>query len=203
MAWAEAGREAAPHQAAAPKAGRLPPGQHLAKGWPVLDLGIKPAVSLEAFELDVDGLVERTLHLSWTDLRALPQTEAVSDFHCVTTWSTFDNSWSGVKFRDLMERAHPLPEARHVLFTSRDGYTTNLPLAACMDEDVLLVHGWMGHPLPPEHGGPVRMIVPKRYGWKSAKWLRKITCLADDQKGFWEVRGYSNTAFPWEEDRFS
>ena len=203
MALAEAGREAAPHRPAAPQAGRLPPGQHLAKGWPVLDLGIKPALTREAFELEVDGLVGRPLRLSWTELLALPQTETVSDFHCVTTWSTFDNAWSGVRFSDLMAKAEPKPEARHVLFTSSDGYTTNLPLEACMDDGVLLVHGWMGHPLPAEHGGPVRMIVPKRYGWKSAKWVRKITCLAEDQKGFWEVRGYSNTAFPWQEDRFS
>jgi Sulfite oxidase and related enzymes len=182
---------------------RLPPGQHLAKGWPVLDLGIKPAVPTAAFELEIDGIVETPSRLSWNDLLALPQTETVSDFHCVTTWSTFDNAWKGVRFRDALAVARPLPEARFVLFSSNDGYTTNLPLEACLDDDVLLVHSWMGKPLPPEHGGPVRMIVPKRYGWKSAKWLRKITCLADDQKGFWEVRGYSNTAFPWEEDRFS
>jgi DMSO/TMAO reductase YedYZ molybdopterin-dependent catalytic subunit len=90
-----------------------------------------------------------------------------------------------------------------VLFTASDGYTTNLPMDACLDDDAMLVHGWNGQPLPAEHGGPLRVIVPKRYGWKSAKWIRKITCLAEDQKGFWEVRGYSNTALPWDEDRFS
>jgi DMSO/TMAO reductase YedYZ molybdopterin-dependent catalytic subunit len=169
----------------------------------VLDLGVKPDVTRETFSLEVDGLVGRPLKLAWADLMALPQAETLADFHCVTTWSTFDNAWSGVRLRDLMARAAPRPEARFVLFASSDGYTTNLPLDACLEDDVLLVHGWMGRPLPPEHGGPVRMIVPKRYGWKSAKWIRKITCLAEDQKGFWEVRGYSNTAFPWEEDRFS
>jgi DMSO/TMAO reductase YedYZ molybdopterin-dependent catalytic subunit len=175
----------------------------LAKGWPVLDLGIKPAIARDSFGLEVDGLVAHPMRLTFAGLLELPQVEAVSDFHCVTTWSTFDNAWSGVRFRDLMARAKPLPEARFVLFASSDGYDTNLPLEACLDDDVLIVHGWMGRPLPPEHGGPVRMIVPKRYGWKSAKWIRKITCLAEDRKGFWEVRGYSNTAFPWEEDRFS
>jgi DMSO/TMAO reductase YedYZ molybdopterin-dependent catalytic subunit len=201
MAWADSRREA-PAPAERP-AGRLPPGQHLAKGWPVLDLGIRPSVTRETFELEVDGLVAHPLRLAWADLLGLPQVESVSDFHCVTTWSTFDNAWSGVRFRDLMARAEPRPEARFVLFASSDGYDTNLPLEACLDADVLVVHGWMGKPLPPEHGGPVRMIVPKRYGWKSAKWIRKITCLAEDHEGFWEVRGYSNTAFPWEEDRFS
>jgi DMSO/TMAO reductase YedYZ molybdopterin-dependent catalytic subunit len=201
MAWADSRRDAPPPVGR--PAGRLPPGQHLAKGWPVLDLGIRPAVTRETFELEVDGLVAHPLRLGWADLLALPQVESTSDFHCVTTWSTFDNAWSGVRFRDLMARAEPRPEARFVLFASSDGYTTNLPLEACLDEDVLVVHGWMGQPLPPEHGGPVRMIVPKRYGWKSAKWIRKITCLAEDHQGFWEVRGYSNTAFPWEEDRFS
>jgi DMSO/TMAO reductase YedYZ molybdopterin-dependent catalytic subunit len=201
-AWAEAGA-ASPREHVKAAPARLPPGQHLAKGWPVLDLGIKPAVTTAAFELEIDGLVEKPARLSWNDLLALPQTETVSDFHCVTTWSTFDNAWKGVRFRDALAVARPLSGARFVLFSSSDGYTTNLPLEACVDDDVLLVHSWMGKPLPPEHGGPVRMIVPKRYGWKSAKWLRKITCLAEDQKGFWEVRGYSNTAFPWEEDRFS
>jgi DMSO/TMAO reductase YedYZ molybdopterin-dependent catalytic subunit len=108
-----------------------------------------------------------------------------------------------VRLKDLIARAEPLPEARHVLFSSSDGYTTNLPLEACLDDDAMLVLDWNGAPLPAEHGGPVRIIVPKRYGWKSAKWVRKITLLAADEKGFWEVRGYSNTALPWEEDRFS
>jgi DMSO/TMAO reductase YedYZ molybdopterin-dependent catalytic subunit len=201
-AWAVAGA-ASPREPVKETPTRLPPGQHLAKGWPVLDLGIKPAVTTAAFALEIDGLVEKPARLSWNDLLALPQAETVSDFHCVTTWSTFDNAWKGVRFRDALAVARPLAGARFVLFSSSDGYTTNLPLEACLDDDVLLVHSWMGKALPPEHGGPVRMIVPKRYGWKSAKWLRKITCLAEDQKGFWEVRGYSNTAFPWEEDRFS
>jgi DMSO/TMAO reductase YedYZ molybdopterin-dependent catalytic subunit len=201
-AWAAAGHSAQ-RAPSGPPGSRLPPGQHLAKGWPVLDLGIKPGIRPGAFVLEIDGLVERPASLGFADLLALPQTESVSDFHCVTTWSTFDNAWKGVRFRDAIAGAGPMPEARFVLFSSSDGYTTNLPLEACLDEDVLLVHSWMNQPLAAEHGGPVRMIVPKRYGWKSAKWLRKITLLAEDQKGFWEVRGYSNTAFPWQEDRFS
>jgi DMSO/TMAO reductase YedYZ molybdopterin-dependent catalytic subunit len=202
MEWAGKGLQPAARPEAT-RSDRLPPGQHLARGWPVLDLGIKPEISRDAFELTIDGLVRHPLSIGWADLMAMPQMESVSDFHCVTTWSTFDNAWRGVALRDVLSRAGPLPEAKYVLFTSSDGYTTNLPLEACLDDDVVVVHGWNGAPLPAEHGGPVRVIVPKRYGWKSAKWIRKITCLADDQKGFWEVRGYSNTALPWEEDRFS
>jgi DMSO/TMAO reductase YedYZ molybdopterin-dependent catalytic subunit len=201
--WAGRGGSPAPGRGPAPPNDRMPPGQHAAKGWPVLDLGIRPAISRESFELAIDGRVARPRELRWADLAAFPQVDVVSDFHCVTTWSTFDNRWSGVRFRDVIEQAGPLPDARFVLFGSSDGYTTNLPLSACLDDDVLLVHGWMGAPLTAEHGGPVRMIVPKRYGWKSAKWIRRITCLPEDQKGFWEVRGYSNTALPWDEDRFS
>jgi DMSO/TMAO reductase YedYZ molybdopterin-dependent catalytic subunit len=191
---------AAPAQA---RDARLPPGQHAAKGWPVLDLGIKPKIRPEEFELVLDGAVRKPVTLRWADVLALPQVQTTSDFHCVTTWSTFDNVWSGVRLRDVLAAAGPLPEARFALFGASDGYTTNLPLEACLDDDAMLVHGWMGAPLAADHGGPVRVIVPKRYGWKSAKWVRRITCLAEDQKGFWEVRGYSNTAFPWQEDRFS
>ena len=181
---------------------RLPPGQHVVKTWPVLDLGIHPEMPVEQWTLSVHGLVEHPLTWTWQDFLAQPQTESRSDFHCVTTWSTYDNVWKGVTFRHVMEVAKPRPEARFVFFTSYDNYTTNLPLDACNDDDVLLVHGWNGDPLPREHGGPVRMIVPKRYAWKGAKWVKEIAFLAEDRKGYWEVRGYSNTALPWEEDRY-
>jgi DMSO/TMAO reductase YedYZ molybdopterin-dependent catalytic subunit len=184
-------------------ADRLPPGQHVAEGWPVLDLGVKPDVPAAKWSLQVDGLVDAPTTFDWNSYRALPQATRTTDFHCVTTWSTFDNRWDGVLFRDLCAAVRPKPEARFVVFSSYDSYTTNLPLEACLDDDVLLVHGWQGKPLTREHGGPVRMIVPKRYAWKSAKWVRAVTFLAADAPGFWEVRGYSNTAFPWEDDRFS
>ncbi|MBW8861095.1 MAG: molybdopterin-dependent oxidoreductase [Acidobacteria bacterium] len=162
---------------------QLPVGQHEVKNWPVLDLGEQPEVPLAKWKLEVGGLVEHPFVLSWDEFLALPQADDVSDFHC---------------------------DARFVLCTGSDfmpgtfiPYTTNLPLNRAIDDDVLLVHTWEGKPLPPEHGGPVRMITPKLYAWKGAKWIRKIEFLAEDRKGFWEVRGYSNSAEPWYNDRYA
>lgn len=187
-----------------------PPGQHLVRNWPVLDLGVTPRISHEDWRLELTGLVENPVTLTWDEFMALPQTEDVSDFHCVTTWSRLDNRWKGVRFRDLAELCVPTSEARFVSTTGYDiapgtdiPYTTNLPLNRAVEDDVLLVHEWEGEPLPTEHGGPVRMITPKLYAWKGAKWIRSIEFRAEDQPGFWEVRGYSNTAEPWFDDRFS
>jgi DMSO/TMAO reductase YedYZ molybdopterin-dependent catalytic subunit len=184
------------------RAGRLPPGQHITQGWPVLDLGVHPTISLADWTLTIGGAVAQPMVWTWEDFLKQPHCASVSDFHCVTTWSTFDNQWEGVRFRHLMSIVRPLPEARFVLFSSYDGYTTNLPLEACNDEDVLLTCKWNGEPLPKEHGGPMRMIVPNRYAWKGAKWVKEIIFAERDKPGFWEVRGYSNTALPWEEDRY-
>ena len=185
-----------------PRGSRLPPGQHVTKAWPVLDLGIHPVIPLADWRLSVSGLVDNPFTWTWEDLLRQPQVQDVSDFHCVTTWSTFDNAWEGVSFRHIMQMAKLRPEARFVHFTSHDNYTTNLPLEACDDADVLLVRMWNGQPLPTEHGGPARLIVPKRYAWKGAKWVKEILFLEDDRKGYWEVRGYSNTALPWDDDRY-
>ena len=182
---------------------RLPPGQHKVSGWPILDLGVHPDLPLEQWTLTVSGLVEQPFTWTWEQFLSQPQVELVTDFHCVTTWSTFDNAWKGVLFRHIMQLAKPSPEAKFVYFTSYDNYSTNLPLEACDDEDVLLIHRWNGKPLPKEHGGPVRMHVPKRYAWKGAKWVKEISFLEQDKPGYWEVRGYSNTALPWEEDRYA
>jgi DMSO/TMAO reductase YedYZ molybdopterin-dependent catalytic subunit len=189
---------------------KLPVGQHEVKNWPVLDLGEQPSIALDAWKLEVGGLVEHPFTLTWAQFLALPQAEDVSDFHCVTTWSRYDNRWRGVRFKTIAEMAVPAKAATFVLCTGYDfapgtyiPYTTNVPLARAVDEDVLLVHTWEGQPLPPEHGGPCRMITPKLYAWKGAKWIRKIEFLAEDQKGFWEVRGYSNSAEPWFNDRYS
>jgi len=188
----------------------LPVGQHLVRNWPVLDLGVTPEVSRADWRLELCGLVEKPVTLDWNAFNSLPQTEDVSDFHCVTTWSRLDNRWKGVRFCDLAEVCVPLPEARFVATTGYDlapgtniPYTTNLPLERAVEQDVLLVHEWEGEPLASEHGGPVRMITPKLYAWKGAKWIRRIEFTAEDQLGFWEVRGYSNTAEPWFEDRFA
>ena len=189
---------------------KLPVGQHEVKNWPVLDLGEQPQISPEAWKLEVRGLVENLFTLTWDQFLALPQAEDVSDFHCVTTWSRYDNRWRGVRFRTIAELAVPQEDARFVLCTGYDfapgtyiPYTTNIPIERAIEDDVLLVHTWEGRPLPREHGGPVRMITPKLYAWKGAKWIRKIEFLAEYRKGFWEVRGYSNSAEPWFNDRYA
>ena len=189
---------------------QLPVGQHEVRNWPVLDLGEQPHVDTASWKLVIGGAVEQPLTLSWSEFLALPQADDVSDFHCVTTWSRYDNHWRGVRFKTIAELVVPHEDARHVLCTGSDfmpgtfiPYTTNLPLARAIEDDVLLVHTWEGQPLPREHGGPVRMITPKLYAWKGTKWIRKIDFLTQDQKGFWEVRGYSNSAEPWFNDRYS
>lgn len=185
------------------RADRLPPGQHKVSNWPVLDLGVHPELPLDQWTLTVSGLVEHPFTWTWEQFLAQPQVELVTDFHCVTTWSTFDNAWKGVLFKHVMQVARPRPEAKFVFFTSYDNYSTNLPLEACDDDDVLLIQRWNGKPLPKAHGGPVRMHVPKLYAWKGAKWVKEISFLERDKPGYWEVRGYSNTALPWDEDRYA
>jgi DMSO/TMAO reductase YedYZ molybdopterin-dependent catalytic subunit len=182
---------------------RLPPGQKLTNGFPVLDLGVQPEIALHDWKLSVNGLVEKPLTLSWDAFSALPQVDDVSDFHCVTTWSKYDCRWGGVAFTTLYELAQPKSEAQFVYFTGYDGYSTNVPLAACLDDDVMIATRFDGAPLPREHGGPARVIIPKLYAWKGAKFVSGITFLADDKLGFWEVRGYSNTADPWKEERYA
>ena len=181
---------------------RLPPGQHLVHNFPVLDLGIRPNLPLEKWTLKLGGLVENPVTLNWGQFLALPQFKDVSDFHCVTTWSQYDMEFEGVAFFTLADLVKPKPDAKFVFFKSYDGYSTNNPLSACLDDDVMIAHKWNGQPLSKEHGGPARVILPKRYAWKGAKFIREITFLDGDILGFWEVRGYSNTADPWTEDRF-
>lgn len=189
---------------------RLPVGQHEVRNWPVLDLGDLPAIDPKTWRLEVGGLVEHPFTLTWDELMALPQVDDVSDFHCVTTWSRYDNHWRGVRFSTLAEMAVPKDEATFVFCTGYDQmpgsdipYTTNLPLERAIEDDVLLVHTWEGRPLPAEHGGPLRMITPKLYAWKGTKWIRRIEFLPRNQRGFWELRGYSNSAEPWFNDRYS
>jgi len=190
----------APNRHGMPK---LPVGQTVTSGWPVLDLGRQPNVPLTKWELLVDGAVEEPRKFSWKDFMDLPQVEDVSDFHCVTTWSKMDVPWEGVQLSTVLALARPLPEATHVLTHAYDGYTTNLPLEEALKDDVLLVHTAEGKPLPVEHGGPCRIITPQLYAWKGAKWIHRIELLDRDRLGFWELRGYSNTAHPWRNDRYS
>jgi DMSO/TMAO reductase YedYZ molybdopterin-dependent catalytic subunit len=173
---------------------RLPPGQRQVHNFPVLDLGVRPEVPLDKWELKIHGLVENPVILNWQQFMALPQFKDVSDFHCVTRWSQFDMEFEGVAFFTIADLVKPRPEATHVFFKSYDGYSTNNPLDVCMDD---------GKPLTKEHGGPARVIIPKRYAWKGAKFIRDIQFLDRDILGFWELRGYSNTADPWTEDRSS
>ena len=186
-----------------PETERLPPGQHLVKNWPVLDLGVQPQVSLSSWRLDVIGFVEKRLSLDWAAFQAIGQSTHVSDIHCVTTWSRYDNRWEGVSTRDLLDLAMPTAEAQHVLLTSYDGYTTNLPLADFAAEDAILATAWEGQPLTGEHGGPMRLVVPHLYFWKSAKWLNRIELIGADRAGFWEKNGYHMYGDPWREQRYS
>jgi len=182
---------------------KLPIGQIKTVKWPVLDLGFKPDVSTLQWKLVVDGEVENPVELSWKDFMNLPQTEDVSDFHCVTTWSRMDVPWAGVRFADLAALVIPKPTATHVLCHAYDKYTTNLSLEEALKDDVLLVHTADKKPLEREHGGPVRMITPQLYAWKGSKWIKRIEFLPQNKLGFWELRGYSNTAYPWRNDRYS
>ncbi|GAC1044466.1 sulfite oxidase-like oxidoreductase [Rhizobium sp. No.120] len=186
-----------------PETERLPPGQHLVKNWPVLDLGVQPQISLSSWRLDVIGFVENRLSLDWATFQAIEQTTRVSDIHCVTTWSRYDNRWEGVSTRDLLDLAMPTAEAQHVLLTSYDGYTTNLPLADFAAEDAILATAWENQPLTREHGGPMRLVVPHLYFWKSAKWLNRIELIGADRAGFWEKNGYHMYGDPWREQRYS
>jgi DMSO/TMAO reductase YedYZ molybdopterin-dependent catalytic subunit len=182
---------------------RVPPGQFLTDKFPVLSYGPTPRFDPAKWDFRVVGLVEEPLRLSYAEFRGLPQSKQVSDFHCVTSWSRLDNVWEGVKVADLMKRVKFKPEAHFVVLHCDGGYTTNLPLETFLDEDVILAHRVDGQDLHPDHGFPLRAVVPKLYAWKSAKWLRAIEFGAEDRRGFWEVRGYHNDADPWREQRYS
>ena len=182
---------------------RLPPGQKLTDGWPVLHYGGIPAIDLATWKFSVVGLVEDEVNFTWDEFMALPQTTLRSDIHCVTHWSKFDNDWTGVKFTDLMAKLKVKPEAKHVMQHSYGGYTTNVSLAELMDADVLFAHSHNGNPLEKEHGWPLRMIIPKLYFWKSAKWVRGLVFMADEKPGFWEMYGYHIHGDPFTEERYS
>jgi len=182
---------------------RIPPGQKRVTNFPVLDLGIEPDVRPDNWTLRLHGLVAMEVTLDFRALAALPQAERTTDFHCVTRWSQLDMDWKGVLARDLVAMVQPLDAAAFVTLHGADGYTTNLPLDALLDDDVIVATRVFGEPLAPEHGGPARLVVPRRYAWKGAKWLSGIEFHVEDRPGFWEVRGYHNDADPWREERFS
>lgn len=181
----------------------VPPGQTVTAGFPILHVGDVPAFDPATWRLRFTGLVEHPFELTWDELRAEPAAEWRGDIHCVTRWTKKDTRWRGVPFRRLVERAKPLPSVTHVVQHADNDYTTNLPLAALFGDDVLVAYEFDGEPLEPIHGGPVRMLVPKLYFWKSAKWIKGIEFLDHDERGFWEVRGYHNDGDPWKEERYA
>jgi DMSO/TMAO reductase YedYZ molybdopterin-dependent catalytic subunit len=181
---------------------QLPVGQVYTKKWPVLDLGIHPNISQNDWQLKIDGAVAHPLTLSWADFMAQEQVDDTSDFHCVTTWSKVNMSWRGVRLSTLLALADPHPNATHIMCYAYDGYTTNVVLEELLKDDVLLAHTYEGHPLSIEHGGPARVITPQLYAWKGAKWINRLELLTENRLGFWEQRGYSDTAHPWGDDRY-
>lgn len=182
---------------------RLPPGQSRTRKWPVLHASAVPTVELATWRLEIGGLVERPLAFTWEEFRALPRVRVFADFHCVTRWSRLGNLWEGVSVREVLRLAGIRPQARYVVAEGYDwGWTTNLPLADCLAEDALFADTHDGRPLDPDHGGPVRLVVPQLYAWKSAKWVRRLELTAHDQPGYWERAGYHNHGDPWREERF-
>jgi len=184
--------------------GRVPPGQVLTAPdrWPLLQFGPVPHTDLRQWDLHLFGLVEHELRLSYDELRALPRKELAADIHCVTGWSRLGDRWTGVAIQEILRRCGPLPQVTHVMAHCEFGYTTSVPLAVLDDDDVLLCYGWNGEDLTEEHGFPLRLFVPKKYFWKSAKWLRGLEFMPANRLGFWEQRGYHDDADPWLEQRY-
>ena len=186
----------------APSKQDVPPGQFVTGKLPVLTIGPTPKIDIKKWRLRVFGLVEKEIELDWEQFSQLPQSAVEVPFHCVTQWSKLENTWEGLLFTDLANMVNPKPEARFVMAHCYGDYTTNVPLDVLMDGASMLAHKHDGKPLSADHGGPLRLVVPQRYGWKSAKWLRAIEFMAEDKPGFWEVRGYHNNGDFWKEERF-
>ena len=182
---------------------RLPPGQYLTEKWPVLHAGDVPQTDLATWDFTVFGEVEEPLRLSWEQFNELPRTESTQDIHCVTRWSRFDARFAGVHWRELAKLVRPKPSARFVVAHAEQGFTSNVPLGYLEDEHALLATHADGEALTPEHGWPLRLVIPKKYFWKSAKWLRGVELRATDEPGFWERYGYHNDADFWQEQRYS
>jgi DMSO/TMAO reductase YedYZ molybdopterin-dependent catalytic subunit len=182
---------------------RFPPNQRVTSKFPVLHVGNIPTFDPRTWDLVVEGLVENPLRLTYEKFLNLPKIVSASDFHCVTGWSKLDNKWEGVSFRTISDLVKPLKNAKYVTIVSEGNYTTSLPLEDLLDDDVLLAYRLDGKPLKPEHGRPLRLVVPKKYAYKSGKWLRKLRFTEKQELGYWEKRGYSNSADPWKEERYA
>jgi DMSO/TMAO reductase YedYZ molybdopterin-dependent catalytic subunit len=182
---------------------RIPPGQYLTDKFPVLTRGPTPKINLDTYQFRTYGLITEEKTWTYNNFMALPQIEITTDFHCVTRWSQLDNTWQGVAITEVIKHLDILKEAKYVMIYAYGGYTTNLPLIDLIDDDVLFAHSHNGDPLSAEHGGPLRLVVPKLYAWKSAKWVNAIEFMSHDQPGFWEQGGYHNHGDPWKEERFN
>ena len=181
---------------------RLPPGQSLTQKWPVLHVGSVPQFNPATWDFYIRGLVKESKRFTWAEFSALPTVTQTSDMHCVTRWSKFDSSFEGIPVTEVMQHVELLPEATHVMVHADPSYTTNIALEDFLDDDVMFPLKYEGQPLAPEHGYPVRLLVPKLYLWKSAKWVRGLEFMAEDKPGFWENYGYHNHGDPWQEERF-
>lgn len=182
---------------------RIPPGQKPIREFPLLSDGEIPRIDLSKWDLTVEGLVRNKLRLTWDELLVLPFISVTSDFHCVTGWSRLDNQWTGVRFVTIAKMADPLPDAKSVYMTADDGYTTSVFLRDLMEDDALLAYKFEDRPLDLNHGGPLRLVIPRKYAYKSIKWIRRIDFMAEQKVGYWEGRGYSDAADPWKEERYS
>ena len=181
---------------------KIPPGQYVTDKFPVLTYGPVPAIDLDSWRFKVFGLVEEEIALDWKRFTGLTRVTVDAELHCVTQWSRLQNTWEGVAFTELMKLVHPKPEARYVMVHCYGGYTTNLALDVLQDDDVLFAYRHDGVPLSPEHGGPLRLVVPKRYAWKSAKWVNGLEFMGEDAPGFWESAGYHMEGDPLKEQRY-
>ena len=182
---------------------RVPPNQSLTSEFPVLHVGSVPKFDPETWDFSVEGLVANPIKLSYKDFLKLPKKVSLSDFHCVTGWSRFDNNWEGVAIGTIIDLVKPFEEAKYVTVIAEQNYTTSLKLEDLLDDKVLLAYKLDNKPLEPAHGGPLRLIVPKKYAYKSAKWVRKLRFTEKQELGYWETRGYSDSADPWKEERYS
>ena len=183
--------------------GRIPPGQYLTEKFPVLSKGPTPNIDLERWQFRIFGNVANEVVLNYQEFTDLPQVTITTDFHCVTRWSMLDSTWEGIPIREVIDRVDILSSSKFVMVQAYGQYTTNLPLSDLIDEDVLFAHSWNGEPLSSEHGGPLRLVVPKLYAWKSAKWVNGLEFLENDQPGYWEQAGYHKHGDPFKEERFS
>ncbi len=187
----------------AQKKGDIPPGQRAVKNFPVLHIGPIPDLNWTNWRLEITGRVKDTLTFDWQTFIRLDTIQTVNDFHCVTGWSRLNNRWTGVRIKHLLEKAHADSSARFITFQAADGYTTSLPLDACSCDEDILAFRWEGKLIDKKLGGPVRVVIPEKYGYKSAMWLTKMILTKDEEPGYWETRGYSDSADPWKEERYA